>query len=103
MSAAVLDRLLARDIVFVTGKGGVGKTTVATALATAAAARGRRTIVAEVAARADAGRRLGPGVLGVFEERAVAPGRHHLTGDPFWMSPARVPRGPIPANTAEVC
>jgi hypothetical protein len=28
---------------------------------------------------------------------------HHLAGDPFWMSPARVPPGPIPANTAEVC
>lgn len=29
--------------------------------------------------------------------------RHRLAGDPFWMSPARVPPGPIPANTAEVC
>jgi hypothetical protein len=28
---------------------------------------------------------------------------HHLTGDPFWRSPARVPPGPIPENTAEVC
>jgi hypothetical protein len=28
---------------------------------------------------------------------------HHLAGDPFWKSPARVPPGPIPANTAEVC
>jgi hypothetical protein len=28
---------------------------------------------------------------------------HHLKGDPFWMSPARVPPGPPPANTAEVC
>jgi hypothetical protein len=28
---------------------------------------------------------------------------HHLAGDPFWMSPARVPPGPVPANTAEVC
>ena len=28
---------------------------------------------------------------------------HHLAGDPFWMSPARVPPGPIPRNTAEVC
>jgi hypothetical protein len=28
---------------------------------------------------------------------------HQLAGDPFWMSPARVPPGPIPRNTAEVC
>lgn len=28
---------------------------------------------------------------------------HHLAGDPFWMSPARVPPGPIPENTAEQC
>ncbi|HEX8206576.1 MAG TPA: ArsA-related P-loop ATPase, partial [Solirubrobacteraceae bacterium] len=35
-------------MVFVTGKGGVGKTTVAAAIALAAAAEGRRTLVAEV-------------------------------------------------------
>lgn len=29
--------------------------------------------------------------------------RHRLAGDPFWMSPARVPPGPMPLNTAEVC
>ncbi|WEK47207.1 MAG: glycoside hydrolase [Candidatus Andeanibacterium colombiense] len=29
--------------------------------------------------------------------------KHKLTGDPFWMSPARVPPGPPPENTAEVC
>ena len=28
---------------------------------------------------------------------------HRLDGDPFWMSPARVPAGPPPVNTAEVC
>jgi hypothetical protein len=28
---------------------------------------------------------------------------HHLAGDPFYNSPARVPPGPPPANTAEVC
>ncbi|QZD95277.1 glycoside hydrolase [Qipengyuania gelatinilytica] len=28
---------------------------------------------------------------------------HRLKSDPFWMSPARVPPGPIPENTAEVC
>ena len=29
--------------------------------------------------------------------------RHRLKSDPFWMSPARVPPGPVPENTAEVC
>ncbi len=28
---------------------------------------------------------------------------HHIEGDPFYMSAARVPPGPLPANTAEVC
>jgi anion-transporting ArsA/GET3 family ATPase len=43
------DGLLDRALLYVTGKGGVGKTTVAAALGLAAAARGRRTIVCEVA------------------------------------------------------
>lgn len=34
--------------------------------------------------------------------RAYGPG-HRLAGDPFWQSPARVPPGPPPKNTAEVC
>ena len=29
--------------------------------------------------------------------------RHELAGDPFYRHPARVPAGPIPENTAEVC
>jgi anion-transporting ArsA/GET3 family ATPase len=41
--------LLERTLLYVTGKGGVGKTTVAAAIGLAAAARGRRTIVCEVA------------------------------------------------------
>jgi len=41
--------LLERTLLYVTGKGGVGKTTVAAALGLAAAERGRRTIVCEVA------------------------------------------------------
>lgn len=43
--------LLDRRLIFVTGKGGVGKSTVATALGLVAARRGQRTIVAELAAQ----------------------------------------------------
>jgi anion-transporting ArsA/GET3 family ATPase len=41
--------LLDRTLLYVTGKGGVGKTTVAASLGLAAATEGRRTIVCEVA------------------------------------------------------
>ena len=44
--------LLHRQLLFITGKGGVGKTTVAAALGIAAAAEGRRTIVCEMGAHA---------------------------------------------------
>jgi anion-transporting ArsA/GET3 family ATPase len=44
-------RLLDKRLVFVTGKGGVGKSTVATALGLVAARHGRRTIVAELASQ----------------------------------------------------
>jgi anion-transporting ArsA/GET3 family ATPase len=43
--------LLDKRLVFVTGKGGVGKSTVAISLGLAAAARGKRTIVCEVSSQ----------------------------------------------------
>jgi anion-transporting ArsA/GET3 family ATPase len=43
--------LFDKRLVFVTGKGGVGKSTVALSLGMAAAARGKRTIVCEVSAQ----------------------------------------------------
>jgi anion-transporting ArsA/GET3 family ATPase len=44
-----MSSLLDKRLIFVTGKGGVGKTTVATALGLLAARSGKRTIVCEVA------------------------------------------------------
>jgi anion-transporting ArsA/GET3 family ATPase len=45
--------LLDRRLVFVTGKGGVGKTTVAAALALLAAERSKRTLACELDAKGD--------------------------------------------------
>ena len=49
MAADAPRSLLERRIVIVTGKGGTGKTTVAAALAVAAARAGKRVLVAEMA------------------------------------------------------
>src|SRR5919198_380467 len=46
---ARIDRLLDKRLIFVTGKGGVGKSTVSAALGVAAARQGKRTIICEVA------------------------------------------------------
>jgi anion-transporting ArsA/GET3 family ATPase len=74
-----MDDLLAKELLVVTGKGGVGKTTVAAALGLAAARRGLRTIVAEVAARDDVSRALGGS--GIHEDE-LADGLHHISIDP---------------------
>ena len=50
--SSVVPGLLDRRLIFVTGKGGVGKSTVATALGVLAARHGLRTIVAELASQA---------------------------------------------------
>jgi anion-transporting ArsA/GET3 family ATPase len=73
--------LLDKRLVVVTGKGGVGKTTVAAALGLAAARAGKRTVVCEVAEQ----ERLA-GLFGVHasehEERELAPGLHAVSVDP---------------------
>jgi anion-transporting ArsA/GET3 family ATPase len=64
-----LDR---RRFLFVTGKGGVGKTTVCAALATALAARGRRVLIATSGAKERVSELLGVAPLGT-QIRELAP------------------------------
>jgi len=64
--------LLERKIVFVTGKGGVGKTTIAAALAWLAADRGKRTLVCEVDAKGNLADFFETSPTR-FEEREIAP------------------------------
>ena len=78
-AAPVAAGLLGKPLVVVTGKGGVGKSTVAAALGLAAARRGLRTIIAEVARRDDVSRVLGG--TGVHEDE-LAPRLHHISIDP---------------------
>src|SRR3954465_11618032 len=63
--------LLDKRLVFVTGKGGVGKTSVASCLARVAAGRGKRVIVCEVATEETG-----------HDEVELAPGIHEIAIDP---------------------
>jgi anion-transporting ArsA/GET3 family ATPase len=72
--------LLDKRLVLVTGKGGVGKTTVAAALGLAAARRGKRTVVCEVAEQ----KRL-PALFSSPQadgETEIAPGLFAISVDP---------------------
>jgi anion-transporting ArsA/GET3 family ATPase len=66
----------------VTGKGGVGKTTVAAALGLVAARAGKRTIVAEVARRGDVASAFDRAGAEPFSETEIAPGLFHISVDP---------------------
>ena len=78
-----MNSVLDRDLVVVTGKGGVGKTTVAAALGLLSAARGGRTIVCEVGAqqRLPALFGVAPGAPG--DEVRLADGLFQMSIDPM--------------------
>jgi len=64
--------LLDHRLLFVTGKGGVGKTTVAAALALLASRQGKRTLVCEVDAKGDVATAYGVGPT-EFDPKEVQP------------------------------
>jgi anion-transporting ArsA/GET3 family ATPase len=72
--------LLDRRLLFVTGKGGVGKTSVATALAVLGAAQGKRTLLCEIDAKGDLAEVLEAGPL-QFTPREVLPRLHAMVMD----------------------
>jgi anion-transporting ArsA/GET3 family ATPase len=73
--------LFDKRLLFVTGKGGVGKSTVSIALGLAAAERGKRTIVCEVASQENASRMFKKGEVG-FHEVKVAENLWAISIDP---------------------
>jgi anion-transporting ArsA/GET3 family ATPase len=74
--------LLDKHLVYVTGKGGVGKTTIAASLGLAAAGRGRRTIVCEVAEQHRVSRAFRRAGVGHEEEVQLAHNLWAITIDP---------------------
>jgi anion-transporting ArsA/GET3 family ATPase len=69
----LLDSLLERRLVVLTGKGGVGKSTFGMALGLAATRRGKRVLLLEIDAPRDAASRLGSGPSG-GREVEILPG-----------------------------
>jgi anion-transporting ArsA/GET3 family ATPase len=72
--------LLDRKLLFVTGKGGVGKTTVSAALALQAASLGKRVLVCEVDGKGDVSGYYEAAPTG-FDPREVQPGVWAMTMD----------------------
>jgi len=77
----LLDSLVARRLVVLTGKGGVGKSVVGAALALAARARRKRVLLVEVGAALEASRRLG-GPPSRGRETEALPGLFTLNLEP---------------------
>ncbi len=72
MASGAAPSILDRRLVFVTGKGGVGKTSVAAALAHLSASHGRRTLVCEMDAKGSLADAFDASPL-TFKEREVEP------------------------------
>jgi anion-transporting ArsA/GET3 family ATPase len=72
--------VLERKLLFVTGKGGVGKTTISAGLALLAASKGKRTLVCELDAKGDLASCFEAAPTR-FEEREVAPGLWAMSMD----------------------
>ena len=68
-----LEEFLAPRILIVSGKGGVGKTTISAALALVAARAGRKVCVAEVDRKGSLAKLLGGGAVG-YEPEELSPG-----------------------------
>ena len=77
----LLDSLLSRRLVVLTGKGGVGKSVVGAALALAARGRGKRVLLVEIATPLEASSRLG-GPASRGRESEALPGLFTLNLDP---------------------
>jgi anion-transporting ArsA/GET3 family ATPase len=77
----LLDEVLSRRLIVLTGKGGVGKSVVGAALALAARERDKRVLLVEVAAPVEAARMLG-GAASKGRVTEVLPGLSTLNLDP---------------------
>jgi anion-transporting ArsA/GET3 family ATPase len=75
VSAPVGEELFKKRLIIVMGKGGVGRTTMATAIAQAAARRGRRTLLFQAGAKDKLSRLLGTPPVG--EQIVPVPGGFH--------------------------
>jgi anion-transporting ArsA/GET3 family ATPase len=75
-----MSALLDLKLLFVTGKGGVGKTTVASALALFASQQGKRVLICEIDAKGDVAGFYEAAPTG-FQEREILPGLFAMTMD----------------------
>lgn len=72
--------LLDRRLLFVTGKGGVGKTSIAAALGQLGASKGKRTLLCEVDAKGNLAGAFETGPT-TFDEREISPGLWAMSMD----------------------